>query len=229
MKIGIISDLHSNWEALNAALESLEKRGVKRLLCLGDVVGYGANPAECLELVQSRAEIVLLGNHDAAIAGLEDLAHFNDFAKVAVVWTQDVMTKPQREFLASLPLEVKIENLHLVHSTPSDPKAWNYIFSAYDTLGQFETVDGQICFVGHSHVPGEYYENPAERTGRRIVNVGSVGQPRDRDPRLCYVIYDDESGQVQFIREEYDVETAAGKIRRAGLPEFLADRLFWGW
>jgi len=129
--------------------------------------------------------------------------------------------------------------LHLVHATPKNPRAWDYIFSGYDVQEQFTSVDGRICFVGHSHVPGDYREQQVDRklsarakanpVPRRIVNVGSVGQPRDRDPRLCYVIYDTETDEIQFVREEYDVETAAGKIRRAGLPEFLADRLFWGW
>ena len=229
LKIAIISDIHGNLEALNAAFESAQKRGAGRVFCLGDVVGYGANPAECLDLIKSRAEVILMGNHDAAVAGREELDYFNDFARTAVTWTQGVLTSQQKDYLASLPMMVKDGNLHLVHASPQNPETWNYIFSAYDTQGQFDAVEGNICFVGHSHVPGEYFEHTAERRGRRIINVGSVGQPRDRDPRLCYVIYDSETDVVQFIREEYDVETAAGKIRRAGLPEFLADRLFWGW
>jgi diadenosine tetraphosphatase ApaH/serine/threonine PP2A family protein phosphatase len=229
LKVAIISDIHGNLEALNTALESLGKRGALRIYCLGDVLGYGANPLECLELVKTRAEVTLLGNHDAAVAGLEDLANFNDFAQAAVIWTQNVLSASHQDFLASLPMESKISEIHLVHAAPRNPKDWTYIFSDYEAQSQFTAIEGQICFVGHSHVPGEYFERIPERCGKRLVNVGSVGQPRDRDPRLCYVIYDTDSGQVQFVREEYDIETAAGKIRRAGLPEFLADRLFWGW
>lgn len=239
MKIAILSDLHGNLEALSTALESVEQYAPDKLVCLGDVVGYGANPSECLELIRSRASVLLLGNHDAAVVGKEDLFYFNDFARAAVLWTQSVLSDENKEFIASLPLVIKERELHFVHATPKKPEAWDYIFSSYDVQDQFAAVDGKICFVGHSHVPGDYREHKAEKrfaalsksnpAHRRIVNVGSIGQPRDRDPCLCYVLYDTDSEEVQFIREEYDVETAAGKIRSAGLPEFLADRLFWGW
>jgi diadenosine tetraphosphatase ApaH/serine/threonine PP2A family protein phosphatase len=228
LKIALISDIHGNLEALKAALESLEHHGAERVFCLGDVVGYGANPAECLDLVQSRCEVTLLGNHDAAVVGKEGMEHFNDFARLAINWTRGLLTTAHEDFLLSLPLEISLENIHLVHSSPSDPQAWNYIVSAYDAETHFRAIQGNICFVGHSHIPGEYFESLSDRTGRRLVNVGSVGQPRDRDSRLCYVLYDTISGLVEFIREAYDVDAAAGKIRRAGLPEFLADRLYWG-
>jgi diadenosine tetraphosphatase ApaH/serine/threonine PP2A family protein phosphatase len=237
LKIALISDIHGNLEALQAALASIDRRAPQKIICLGDVVGYGANPLECLEIVRSRADLHILGNHDAAGAGRDDLTYFNEFARAALVWTQTVLSAAQKDYLSSRPLVEHVGDLHLVHATPKNPEAWNYVFSAGDMAEQFPEVKGSVCFVGHSHIPGEYWERKAEagaadssrKLNRRIVNVGSVGQPRDRNSKLCYVIYDDESGQVEFIREEYDVETAAGKIRRTGLPEFLADRLLWGW
>jgi diadenosine tetraphosphatase ApaH/serine/threonine PP2A family protein phosphatase len=237
LKIAFLSDVHSNLEALTVALASLEKFAPDEIICLGDVVGYGADPEECLELVRQRCSIILMGNHDAAVIGREDLTYFNDFARAAVLWTRSRLASRHKEILADFPMVIKQDDMHLVHSTPKNPEAWDYIFSSHDVYDQFPAVDGKICFVGHSHVPGEYKE-PRERltfseneprSQRRIVNVGSVGQPRDRDPRLCYALYDSDREEVQFIREEYDIETAANKIKRAGLPPFLAERLFSGW
>ena len=232
MKIGLISDIHGNLEALTTAMRSLEERQVDRLYCLGDVVGYGANPRECLDLVRVKAEILLLGNHDAAAAGIESLEYFNHYAREAATWTQRILSLEQRQFLGGLPYEEIRGPMHLVHSAPARPQEWDYLLSALDASGQFSFIKGLDCFVGHSHVPGEYWEGLAdggrEKAGRRIINVGSVGQPRDGDPRLCFVIYDEESREVQFIREEYDIENASRKILEAGLPSFLAQRLFFG-
>jgi diadenosine tetraphosphatase ApaH/serine/threonine PP2A family protein phosphatase len=232
LKIGLISDIHGNLEALTAALRSLEKRRVDRLYCLGDVVGYGANPGECLELVREKAELQLMGNHDAAAAGIESLEKFNPYAREAAIWTQRILSGEQRQFLAGLPYEVIRGQMHLVHSAPAHPQGWDYIFSALDAYRQFGSAQAPDCFVGHSHLPGEYWEGAAvgrrENAERRIINIGSVGQPRDRDSRLCFVIFDEESREVQFVREDYDVETASRKILEAGLPPFLAQRLFFG-
>ncbi|MCX6639739.1 MAG: metallophosphoesterase family protein [bacterium] len=241
MKIAFISDIHGNLEALQTALKVIDNRRVDEVICLGDIVGYGANPAECLDLVRSVASRTVLGNHDASVSGQEGLDYFNDFARAAVTWTQSMLTSDQMEYLRSLPLSLQLEHLHLVHGTPGNPQKWEYIFSSYDAARQFSFICGKVCFVGHSHVPGDYHEKWRDHlsstedrvtdapSSRRIVNIGSVGQPRDRDPRLCFVVYDTEMDHVEFVREEYNVEAAAGKIRRAGLPEFLADRLLWGW
>lgn len=231
MKIGFISDIHGNLEALTAALQSLEKRKVDRLYCLGDVVGYGANPSECLELMREKAEILLLGNHDAAVAGIENLEHFNPYAREAAILTQRILSPEQRRFLAGWPYEEIRGEMHLVHSAPARPQAWDYLFSALDAYHQFPFAKGLDCFVGHSHVPGVYREGAAgggKEVGRRIINIGSVGQPRDGDSRLCFVIYDEESRDVQIVREEYDIENASRKILEAGLPPFLAQRLYFG-
>ncbi len=237
MKIAFLSDVHGNLEALTAALESMKKFAPDEIICLGDVVGYGADPEACLELLQRWCSIIMMGNHDAAVIGREDLTYFNDFARTAILWTRSRLASRHKEIIADFPMVIKQDEMHLVHSSPKNPEAWDYIFSAHDVYDQFPSVDGKICFVGHSHVPGDYKE-PRDRFSfagnelqlqRRIVNVGSVGQPRDRDPRLCYALYDSDGDEVRFIREEYDIETAANKIRRAGLPPFLAERLFSGW
>ncbi len=230
MRFALISDIHGNLEALTVALEAIDKRGVDSIVCLGDIVGYGADPVECLDIVRAKASTVILGNHDAAAIGSEDLAYFNDKARSAALWTQAVLSAKDKDYLRTLPLLYLDKDLHFVHGTPLYPEDWNYIFTAYDTQGQYEAIQGEVCFVGHSHVPGDFKEKRDDTgTGKRIINVGSVGQPRDRDPRLCCAIYDTESKEVEFVREEYDIKSAAAKIRKAGLPVFLAERLEWGY
>ena len=229
MDIAIISDIHGNLEALNTALAEIDNMGVEEIICLGDIVGYGADPAACIALIRSRCQVVILGNHDAAAIGSQDIKYFNEFARLAVRWTQTGLSQDERTYLESLPYFEKRNGMHLVHGTPQNPEKWDYIFSDYDTLNQFSAIDGDICFVGHSHVPGIYTESGSESAPKRIVNVGSIGQPRDRDPRLCFALFNTDSREVEFVRLEYDVETAAAKIRQAGLPEFLADRLSIGY
>ncbi len=232
MKYAFLSDIHSNLEALTAALKAIQERRPDHIICLGDIVGYGADPSACLHLIRQEADIIIMGNHDAAVVGAADLYWFNDFARTAVLWTRTALSDEEKEFLGALPLESVSDDLHFVHGTPRDPAGWHYIFSSYDAIPQFVHIKGHTCFVGHSHVPGDYREKPPlsgeEGTGRRIINVGSVGQPRDRDPRLCCAIYNAESRYLELVRAEYDVAAAAAKIRRAGLPDFLAERLNWG-
>ncbi|MBU1882296.1 metallophosphatase family protein [bacterium] len=233
MKLALISDIHSNIEALTTALKSIAKQKVDRIACLGDVVGYGANPSDCLKLVREHADWIIMGNHDAAAVGIESLNFYNDYARQAALWTRNILTEEETEFLKTLPMEIDEADLHFVHSTPRSPKSWNYIFSLYDVTFEFSAVKGHTCFVGHSHVPGYYHEKDAklgnQGKDRRIINVGSVGQPRDRDPRLCYAVFDSETRELQLVREEYDIKAAAHKIRKAGLPGFLAERLEHGW
>lgn len=233
MKIAFISDIHGNIEALTTALQSIEKRKVDRIACLGDIVGYGANPSDCLKLVRQHTDKIILGNHDAAAVGKESLYFFNDYARQAALWTRNTLDEEEKEFLEALPMEISEDGLHFVHGTPRSPQSWNYIFSHYDVTFEFAAIKGHTCFVGHSHVPGDYHEKDAklgnQGKDRRIINVGSVGQPRDRDPRLCFALYDTESKELELVREEYDIASAAKKIRKAGLPEFLAERLEHGW
>jgi len=241
LKIALISDIHGNLEALEVVTKAINQIGVDRIICLGDVVGYGANPVECLELVKSIADVIILGNHDAAVIERESLELFNDYAIEAILWTRSKLSSDHLSDLASLPMYTIEDRLHFVHGTPCNPQRWNYIFTTEDASHQFNHVLGDICFVGHSHVPGDYRDSKSEKRSntpeitsnpaklKRIINVGSIGQPRDRDPRLGFVIFDDQTDQVEFVRLTYDIDTAASKIRQAGLPEFLADRLFWGW
>jgi diadenosine tetraphosphatase ApaH/serine/threonine PP2A family protein phosphatase len=232
LRYAFLSDIHSNLEALTSALNAVENRRVDRIVCLGDIIGYGADPSACLKLVRENADYIILGNHDAGVVGTTELQWFNDFARAAVLWTRSVLSDDEKDFLRSLPLEDTADDLHFVHGTPHDPEGWHYIFSSYDVIPQFPHIKGHTCFVGHSHIPGDYREKPSVPgevgTARRIINVGSVGQPRDRDPRLCCAIYDSETRHLELIREEYDIQTAAAKIRQAGLPDFLAERLNWG-
>ncbi len=230
MQIALISDIHSNIEALTTALKVIDERDIESIVCLGDIVGYGADPDKCIEIVRSRASVVTLGNHDAAVVDKADLKYFNEYAKTAALWTRTILSHDHKEYLKSLPLTTSEGDLHFVHGTPHNPEHWDYIFSAFQAMRKFDAVECEVCFVGHSHIPGDYRENPVkEGTGKRIINVGSVGQPRDRDPRLCFAIFDTDTRDLEFIRAEYDIETAAQKILKSGLPGVLAERLKWGW
>jgi len=235
----LISDIHSNLEALDSVVETIGK-SVDRWICLGDTVGYGANPNECVEIVRELTGHAIAGNHDRAAVGLTDSDYFNPIAKAAIVWTGRILKKENRRYLKSLELTMKIEDSYFVHSSPSNPSSWQYIFSLDDAVHEFSHFTERICFVGHSHLAfaikehQEHYQVVEDRefhlskSDRYLVNVGSVGQPRDLDPRACSVIWDDENSILRFIRVEYDVERAQKKIVDAGLPQFLADRLKYG-
>ncbi len=226
MKIGIISDIHSNLEALEVMLKRLDAEQVDHIYCLGDIVGYGANPNECVERVRAICPISILGNHDAACTGHTSPDFFNSYARAAIEWTGRVLTEENLEYLKTLPLTHEADSLFFVHATPKDPAAWNYITSEEEAQPHFAILaPGVTCFIGHSHVP-DRFEN--ERKTKRIINIGSIGQPRDRDPRACCGVYNTDSGTFEWLREVYSVQEAARKIRHAGLPEFLAVRLFIG-
>lgn len=211
------------------------------MLCLGDTVGYGADPLACIEAVATRAEIVVGGNHEWAVAGRLDLRWFNRHARAAAEWTRDRLDDDHRAWLGSLPLTREVDDATLVHASPAHPEEWDYVVSAedgFEVLGAFPT---RWCFIGHSHRPGvwsigssgpEYRPGAGtvslERGRRYLVNVGSVGQPRDRDARAAYAVWDAERGRVEIRRVAYDVDTARRKIVAAGLPQFLADRLAAG-
>jgi diadenosine tetraphosphatase ApaH/serine/threonine PP2A family protein phosphatase len=226
MKIGLISDIHSNLEALEVMLRRLTVEKADVIYCLGDVVGYGANPNECIERVREMSKVCVMGNHDAACTGHTSPDYFNSYARAAIDWTMRVLSDENLEYLKTLPLTHEFENLFLVHATPRDPMLWNYITSEEEAQPHFAVLaPGTTCFIGHSHVP-ERFDN--ERMTKRIFNIGSVGQPRDRDPRACCGLYDTSSGTFEWLREVYPVQEAARKIRHAGLPEFLAVRLFIG-
>jgi diadenosine tetraphosphatase ApaH/serine/threonine PP2A family protein phosphatase len=239
MLTAVFSDIHANLEALEAVCGAAEDRAVHGWICLGDVVGYGADPAACLKSVRSLTKQILRGNHDAAVAGLEDLEYFNEYAREAVLWTREHLGARDRRYLGELPFTFERDQSFYVHAEPADPSAWEYIDSSTDVAPAMEAIDSRLCFVGHSHqalafaTDGSRVESVAEGVGRLelregyryLVNVGSVGQPRDGDPRSCFAIYDDEAGSIELVRIDYDIARAQEKILRAGLPPFLAARL----
>lgn len=232
MRIAIISDIHSNLEALNEALSIIDTRSVDSIACLGDIVGYGANPNECVEIVKSRCSTVLLGNHDAAALDHSVAEHFTTYARLSADWTSRNLLPANKDFLKSLPLTESKEGMFLVHASPQEPSEWYYIISFADARNAFGYFGERICFVGHSHLPGVFGEmsqrQRVQNDERFIVNVGSVGQPRDGNPNLSFGIFDTERWEYENIRARYDIGAASEKITKAGLPKALADRLWSG-
>ena len=243
MKYGILGDIHSNLSALEAVLGRFEAEGVDRIISVGDIVGYGAEPRECIELVRSIGAVVVKGNHDAACVGEIDLRYFNNYARAAVCWTQGVLTDDDRRWLSSLPFTVDLGDCYVGHGTYWKPELFDYIQSTTDADPSLDAMALPMCFVGHTHVPVTLLrlkEDPAHTAYtvdteidlaecvRTLVNVGSVGQPRDEDPRAAYAIYDSGRQRVWIRRAEYDIEREARRIRAVGLPRVLADRLFLG-
>jgi diadenosine tetraphosphatase ApaH/serine/threonine PP2A family protein phosphatase len=240
MRLAILSDIHGNLEALEAVLADLAPRGADDVVCLGDFVGYGASPNECVERLRPLVSGAVLGNHDAAAIGRLSLGDFNSDAATAARWTEAALTPATRAYLEALPFTIERDAALLVHASPFEPSAWHYVLSPADAAEEFEAFDQTFCFIGHSHFPGAFekssdelrYSRAAEipvRPGcRYLVNVPSVGQPRDSDPRAGYTLWDRARGVIQQFRLEYDVETAMQRIRDAGLPQFLSERLRWG-
>jgi diadenosine tetraphosphatase ApaH/serine/threonine PP2A family protein phosphatase len=232
MRFAVISDIHSNLEALTRAFEIIDSNGIHEICCLGDIVGYGANPNECVELVFQRSSIILLGNHDLAAVDLSEAGSFTEHARMSAQWTSAKLTPGNKERLQRLPYTATFSGSFLVHSSPYEPGEWNYILSMLDARQAFRHFSERLCFVGHSHVPGIFGETSARTTVSRderfLVNVGSVGQPRDRDARLSFGIFDSEQWEYQNIRSEYDVKTASRKIIASGLPRMLGERILHG-
>jgi diadenosine tetraphosphatase ApaH/serine/threonine PP2A family protein phosphatase len=232
MKYAIISDIQANLEALTKALEIIDEEKPDEIVCLGDIVGYGANPNECVELVRSRCASVILGNHDAAAIDTSQASDFNPNARAAIKWTAGRLTDASRAFLASLPMTARTDGILFVHSSPEVPAAWNYVIDAADAAGAMQYFDERLCFIGHTHVPGIFSIRGRAKTVTRdekfIVNVGSVGQPRDGNPMLAFGMFDTAAWEYRQIRSWYDAEQAAVKIYEAGLPGQLGYRLMYG-
>jgi predicted phosphodiesterase len=232
MRIAIISDIHANIEGLDKAFELISKKNVDETICLGDIVGYGASPNDCIERIREHTPHVILGNHDEAALDLSKTEYFNPFARIAAEWTSTQLSDENKEFLEGLPLILERHGLYFVHASPRDPADWHYILSPTDAQENFPYYDSPLCFVGHSHVPAIFCEDVWTRevvAGKKfIVNVGSVGQPRDNDWRLSFGIFDTETWEYTNLRSEYDAKSAAQRIREAGLPDMLAQRLLLG-
>lgn len=241
MRWGIFSDIHSNLEALQAVIKAYKSEGIDEYLCLGDVVGYGANPAECIEATKDITQIIIAGNHDWAVAGLFSLEYFNDWAKQAVIWTQKKIDSAERNFLASLRLIYENEDFILVHGSLDQPGEFNYMTDSQRASQTFALMKKTICFLGHTHSADIFIQDKEGRIDyqrearlklkegyRYIVNVGSVGQPRDDNNKASLCIYDTAKGEVLIKRVSYDIKSAQEKIVVADLPPFLAARLSMG-
>ncbi len=243
MRIGIISDIHSNLEALTQSLAALERSRPDRVVCLGDVVGYGASVNECCDLVRKVAEVTLLGNHDAAVSGRMDYSFYYDAARHALDWTASRITPEHLEWLKSLPYAHRLENVQFSHGNPVQPDAYEYVFAIEQARELLPHLDAlaEVNFIGHSHLckafalnaAGDVTEVVATKFGLRrgykyVVSVGSVGQPRDCDNRASFVVYDTEARTVEYHRVPYDIETAAQKIFDADLALNFGKRLFLG-
>ena len=241
MKWAILSDIHGNLEALKAVLGCIFKEDILKLAFLGDAVGYGANPNECMDIIKGRADVFIAGNHDYAVAGLTDIASFNSLARKAIEWTKEHLPKRNLSFLSRVSLIDNTDEFTFVHSTPYNPQDWGYLLSLNDVIQSFNFCKSRICFIGHSHIPAVfikdnrgrvYPSNPFTvhlREGYRyIINVGSIGQPRDGISEAAFGIYDTRESLYTLKRVPYDIATAQKKIIEAGLPEHLARRIAIG-
>jgi len=239
MKYAILGDIHANLEALLAVLADARKRGVTHYLCLGDVVGYNANPVECLERVRELGGPVVRGNHDHYCAFDESLEGFHPIAADVVDWTRRQLSAEQRQFLGALPLVKRVETFTIVHSTLDTPDMWGYVFDKLEADASFAYQSTTLCFYGHTHVPLAFEKTDRVRVGlyskikvmlgrKYLINAGSVGQPRDGDPRAAYVTFDLVKNEIELHRVPYDFRMTQKKIMAAGLPERVASRLAIG-
>ena len=232
MRYAIISDIHSNLEALQKALSLIDDRDIDEIICLGDIVGYGANPNKCVEIVRVRCSTTILGNHDEAALNPTIADDFNSSAKKAIQWTAEQLTNDCRAFLSALPMVERNENILFVHSSPRFPEQWDYILDREDASSAIRHFSEKICFFGHTHIPGIFTREGRKKSITReeefLINVGSIGQPRDGNPMLAFGIFDSSTWEYQLIRSGYDIQKAAEKIYAAGLPKELGFRLMSG-
>jgi predicted phosphodiesterase len=232
MRLAILSDIHSNLQALEAALELIDQLRVDEIHCLGDIVGYGGNPNECVALVQERCDKVVKGNHDLATVDLSHSDFHPEAGKIANAWTFKTLFEENLSYLAWLPFRHVGVDFTLVHASPESPFDWKYVNSVQAASRQFAHFSTPVCFVGHTHVPaviGEDLQSFKLRRGLKfLINVGSVGQPRDGNPQLSFGIIDTVAWTYENIRADYDIKGAKEAIIRAGLPAILGDRLEQG-
>lgn len=232
MKTAIISDIHSNLEALTAVLSVIDALPHDEIVCLGDIVGYGANPDECVDVIRERKIPAVMGNHDKAAAGLIETDDFSQMAKAGIAWSKKSLKGESLAFLKALPLIMETPDILYVHSSPDNPGDFRYLIYPSDAFVSYDSFSQKVCFVGHTHRPVIFDplsgESAVLTREKSIVNVGSVGQPRDGDWRACFALFDSERWSVEFFRVEYDNETARRKILEAGLPQRLGDRLLVG-
>ncbi|HYE06630.1 MAG TPA: metallophosphoesterase family protein [Planctomycetota bacterium] len=242
MRYALLGDIHGNTEALDAVLRSIKESSIDKIVCLGDVVGYGAEPVQCLETIRALGCDVIAGNHDWAAVGKLSIDCFNAYAKAAALWTREQLNEDQKKFLADLPLTITYDHFAVAHGTFHQPDAFNYIQTVFDAQQSFEALrklNATLGFLGHSHVPVGFFDTdpitytldtdiPVDEDAAIIINAGSVGQPRDENNKASFAVLDTDSKMVTIRRVEYDIDAAANKIRGVGLPEILAARLYQG-
>jgi len=239
MRLAVFGDIHANLEALRAVLADAAAQGVTQYVCLGDIVGYNANPHECVEAVRALECPVVKGNHDEQASLTEDLAGFNPLAEEAINWTRQHLAAEDKKWLRDLKMVRQVRDFTIVHATLDTPHKWGYVFNQLDAAASFNYQHTQLCFYGHTHAPRAYIRDGSVKSqvldkltiepGKKyFINVGSVGQPRDGDWHAAYCIYRSDEQCVELRRLEYDIWTAQDKIVDAGLPQRLADRLALG-
>ncbi len=240
MPYAVISDVHSNLHALHAVIRDIESRNIDEIYFSGDAVGYGPQPDTCIEIIKNHCKILIAGNHDWAVINYTDITYFNEYARKAILWTQHTISEKYINDLQEFHLvkSSKDRNAFFVHATPKDPENWHYLLSLYDAEVNFRYFHQPLCFLGHSHTPviverlfsGELlvHKNYVEvkQQSRYIVNVGSVGQPRDGDPRASYAIVHDNA--IEIVRVQYDIKKTQEEMERAFLPQRLVERLSSG-
>jgi diadenosine tetraphosphatase ApaH/serine/threonine PP2A family protein phosphatase len=240
-RFAIFSDVHSNLEALEAVLADIRAQRVGKMICLGDIVGYGPNPAECLETIRSLSCPVVLGNHDEACIEPGAAERLNEYAQAGIAFSRNQLSHAQKEWLRNRPLKLDFDDFTVIHSSLDDDEPWQYVLSPMDARRHFLFQEKRLCFCGHTHKPAVWTQEGKEirvlapggdftfaLTGRTLINVGSVGQPRNLRPEACYVIYNRAGPSINFRFVSYDVKQTQVKILAAGLPQFLAQRLALG-
>jgi len=243
MRYAIIADIHANLAAFTAVLDDIERRGgAEEIWCLGDVVGYGPDPHQCIELLRQYNHVCVAGNHDWAAIGKLDTSSFNPYAAAACHWTAQQLSPEDIQYLESLPLVIEKDDFTIVHGSPREP-IWEYLLSTSNAKENLAYFQSKFCLIGHSHVPLIFRYNEtgacsfsqfsphiglALGESRMIINPGGVGQPRDGDPRASYAIYDSEAGLISLHRVSYDIDATQAKMVECGLPMPLAARLTYG-
>src|SRR4029077_15124206 len=239
MRFAILSDIHSNLEAFEAVLADARARECTQFVCLGDVVGYNANPHECVERVREMDCPIVKGNHDEQASPIESSRDFNELAEHAIEWTRDNLTEEDKEWLRGMRLQRQVRDFTIVHRSLDSPEQWGYFFNNLDAAASFTYQHTAVCFFGHTHVPMAFVRDEGikrvkiehlriDPAKKYFINVGSVGQPRDGDWRAAYCIYDVDANDVEQRRVRYDVATAQEKMMRPGLPPLLEKRLAIG-
>ncbi|MBI4372160.1 MAG: metallophosphoesterase family protein, partial [Candidatus Omnitrophica bacterium] len=232
-------DIHSNLEALECVLSEIERRKADQIVCLGDVVGYGANPSECLKLVREISQEVIMGNHDQAIEDIKLRDYFNDWAREAIEWTAGKLSSEEKRQIRDFtPVVIdRKRNVTWTHGSLHEPEEYRYLFRDADAKPSFKILETDFCFFGHTHIPSLFADKTHEsryltagsyrllKGERYLINPGSVGQPRDHDSRLSFAMFDSDDLALEIVRLGYDNQKAARKISKAGLPAYLADRL----